>query len=151
MDTVKSIDVLNSLIEVNNDRIEGYKTALTETHEADVRLLFEECAQTSQTCHRELSHEIRTLGGTPLVGTGVAGKFFRIWMDVKAAMTITDRRTVLHSCQYGDEMTIQSYEEVLAKHLEDLTISQQNMVRAQCVLIKADRDGVKNLRDMSPK
>ena len=151
MNTVKSIEILNSLIEVNNDRIEGYKTALTETHEADVRLLFEECTQTSRNCHRELSHEVRTLGGTPLVGTRAAGKFFRIWMDLKAAMTITDRRTVLNSCQYGDEMAVQSYEIVLTKHLEDLTIPQQNMVKAQCVLIKADHDGVKNLRDMSPK
>lgn len=151
MNTTKLINILNRLVEVNNDRLEGYKTALAETHEADVRLLFEECARTSQNCHAELSTEIRALGGSPFKGTRISGKFFRIWMDVKAAITMTERRTILNSCQYGDEMAIQSYEEVLLKHLHNLTISQQNMVQAQYELIKADHDGIKNLRDQSPK
>jgi uncharacterized protein (TIGR02284 family) len=151
VNTEKSLEILNQLIEINNDRLEGYKTAGEETVEADVQLLVAECIATSQKCREELAKELRMLGGTPIEGTTTAGKIFRVWMDVKAGITLTDRRSILNSCQYGDEMTIQSYEEVLAKHLEDLTISQQNMVRAQCVLIKADRDGVKNLRDMSPK
>lgn len=34
MDKEKSIDVLNTLIEINNDRIEGYETASEERKKA---------------------------------------------------------------------------------------------------------------------
>lgn len=33
METAKTTDVLNELITINNDRIEGYQTALNETEE----------------------------------------------------------------------------------------------------------------------
>lgn len=136
---------------MHNDRLEGYKTAGQETVEADVQLLVAECIATSQKCREELAKEVHMLGGTPWEGTTTAGKIYRVWMDVKAGITLTDRRSILNSCVYGDEMTIQAYEEVLVKNLEDLTVSQQDIVKAQCVLIKADHDGIKNLRDMSSK
>jgi uncharacterized protein (TIGR02284 family) len=151
MKTETSINVLNSLIEINNDRIEGYETASKETDEADVKTLFAECSKTSQHCNAELIYEVQTLGGTPLEGTKMSGKFFRVWMDVKAAVTITDRRTILKSCELGEEFAIQKYKDVLAKNLVDLTSEQQTMINEQYVLIQADHDGVKNLRDMSPK
>ena len=151
MNTAKSLDILNHLIEINNDRLEGYKTAGKETIETDVQALIAECIATSQKCREELANEVRILGGTPLEGTTTAGKIFRVWMDVKAGITLTDRRTILNSCQYGDEVTIQVYETVLAKKTDDLSDTQQTMIEAQYILIKADHDGVKNLRDMSPK
>ena len=40
MKTEKSINVLNKLVEINNDRTEGYKTALKEAHEADLKKMF---------------------------------------------------------------------------------------------------------------
>jgi len=35
-----TIDVINDLIIINNDRIEGYKTASDETQEQDLKQLF---------------------------------------------------------------------------------------------------------------
>ena len=37
MKTEKTIDVLNSLIEINNDRIYGYETASKEVEETDLK------------------------------------------------------------------------------------------------------------------
>ncbi len=39
MDNTKKIDALNSLIIINNDRIEGYKTANNEAQETDLKML----------------------------------------------------------------------------------------------------------------
>jgi hypothetical protein len=40
MDNEKKIEVLNSLIVINNDRIEGYKTAEAEAKETDLKCFF---------------------------------------------------------------------------------------------------------------
>uniref|UniRef100_UPI0025C47882 YtxH domain-containing protein n=1 Tax=Marinilabilia sp. TaxID=2021252 RepID=UPI0025C47882 len=50
----KAIEVLNSLITINNDRIEGYETASNETEEPDLKNLFAQFISTSQKCKKEL-------------------------------------------------------------------------------------------------
>ena len=41
MENEETIDVLNTLITINNDRIEGYETAANETKEQDLKRLVE--------------------------------------------------------------------------------------------------------------
>jgi hypothetical protein len=53
MEKEKSIDVLNTLIEINNYRIEGYETASKETKEQDLKTLFAQLSHTIQKCKNE--------------------------------------------------------------------------------------------------
>jgi len=48
MDNEKTIDVLNTLIQINNDRIEGYETASKETEEHDLKTMFAQFTKTSE-------------------------------------------------------------------------------------------------------
>jgi len=146
MDNEKSVGVLNSLIEINNDRIEGYETASKETDESDLKTMFSEFIQTSQKCKQELLDEVRKCGGTPEEGTRTTGKFFRVWMDVKAALTGKDRKFILDSCEYGEDQAVDAYKKAL-KNPEDLSSDQQNLVNKQYALIKAGHDKVKSMRD----
>ena len=86
MEKEKTIEVLNKLITINNDRIEGYETASKETEEQDLKTLFAHFTAASQKCKQELADEVSKLGGTAAEGTLTIGKFFRVWMDVKAAL-----------------------------------------------------------------
>ncbi|HZB11630.1 MAG TPA: PA2169 family four-helix-bundle protein [Chryseolinea sp.] len=147
MEEKKSIDVLNKLVEINNDRIEGYETASKETQETDLKTLFSQLAQTSQDCRAELIDEVTQLGGEPVEGTTASGKFFRAWMDVKSALTGQDRKAILNSCEYGEDVAVDTYKKVLENNTEDLTEDQLTMVEEQYNLIKADHDMVKSLRD----
>lgn len=147
MENQKSIDALNTLIEINNDRIEGYETASKETDETDLKTLFAQLAQTSEECREELVDEVEELGGTAAEGTKVSGKFFRVWMDVKAALTGKDRKAILSSCEYGEDVAVNAYRKVLEDDAEDLTPDQVNMLEEQYELIKSDHDTVKSLRD----
>ena len=61
----KSIDVLNSLIVINNDRISGYETAIEETDDQDLKISFAKFVQTSNECKNELVKAVTSLGGTP--------------------------------------------------------------------------------------
>jgi len=147
MEKEKTIDVLNELVEINNDRIEGYETAYKETEEHDLKSLFGELAGTSKRNNQELSNEILNLGGEPTDSTKVTGKFFRVWMDVKAALTGKDRKAILNSCEFGEDQALETYEDVLKDDLEHLSMGQQSLVHKQHGLLKTDHDKVKRLRD----
>src|SRR5688572_20126037 len=148
MNNNKTIDVLNTLVTINNDRIEGYDTAIRETNEADLRHMFEKFMRTSEACRQELADEIKKLGGTPEEGTKTSGKFFRAWMDVKAALSANDRKTVLNSCETGEDFAVNTYENVLKKDLSVLTTEQISMINSQYRKIKEDHDKVKSMRDI---
>jgi uncharacterized protein (TIGR02284 family) len=147
MENEKSIDVLNTLIEINNDRIEGYETASKETEETDLKDLFAQLANTSHECNEELIEEVEALGGKPIEGTKVTGKFFRAWMDVKAALTGNERKAILNSCEYGEDVAVNTYMKVLEHDTNVLTPDQVTMVEEQYEMIKGDHDTVKSLRD----
>lgn len=147
MDNEKTIDVLNKLIQINNDRIEGYETASKETEEHDLKTMFAQFTKTSEKNNQELSTEITKLGGTPTDGTKNTGKFFRVWMDVKAALTGKDRKAILNSCEFGEDEALETYEDVQENDAEHLSAEQKSMVTAQYELLKTDHDTVKNMRD----
>ncbi len=147
MDNEKTIDVLNSIIQINNDRVEGYETASKETEETDLKTLFAGFIDTSNQCKDDLEDEVEILGGEPTESTRITGKFFRVWMDVKAALTGNDRKAILNSCEYGEEAAQDAYEKVLTDKLENLTAEQQTMLAAQKNLLKADYNKIISLRD----
>ena len=147
MEKDKSIHVLNALIIINNDRIEGYETASKETDEQDLKALFDHFSETSRKCKEELVKEVKNLDGTIAEGTKTTGKFFRVWMDAKAALTGKDRKAILNSCEFGEDKAVGTYKKALADHDSVLTAQQQILVKKQLALIKADHDKVKSLRD----
>jgi uncharacterized protein (TIGR02284 family) len=147
MDNEKTIDVLNSIVQINNDRIEGYVTASKETEDVDLKTLFAGLIDTSEQCKEDLENEVEKLGGEPTESTRITGKFFRVWMDVKAALTGNDRKAILNSCEYGEKAAQDAYESVLTDELENLTAEQQTMLAAQKQLLQADHNKIISLRD----
>jgi uncharacterized protein (TIGR02284 family) len=148
MEIAKTIEALNTLIVINNDRIEGYKTATAEAKETDLKELFSNLTQTSIDCKKELTAEVIRLGGTPDEGTRISGKFFRAWMDIKAALSTNDRKTILESCEFGEDAALNTYKKVLIQDHPNTNSIEQNMLNNQYALLKADHDKVKKLRDL---
>lgn len=147
MEIEKTIEALNSLIVINNDRIEGYKTAEAEAKETDLKMLFSDLMETSVQNRKELVAEVTRLGGTPDEGTRITGKFFRVWMDVKAAFTGNDRKAILDSCDYGEEVALKAYKDVLIQDHQDTNSSEQQMLNKHYALLKADYAKINELRD----
>src|SRR5215207_3503952 len=131
METERTIAALNNLIQINNDRIEGYTTAGEETEDFDLKTFFSKLKSTSIQINSELRTEVSRLGGTPTEETRTTGKFFRAWMDVKAALTGNDRKFILDSCEYGEDVAKKTYEDVLSEEAENLTDAQLSMLREQ--------------------
>ena len=149
MTTTASITALNDLIEINNDRVEGYKTAMKETKEEDLRKTFVELIATSEKNLSELIKEVYNLGGSPEEGTRMTGKAFRAWMDAKAALTGSDRHQILSSCEFGEDKAQEAYEDILKNHMHDLSPAEVEMVQSQKTRLRADHDKVRSMRDAS--
>src|SRR6476660_10392557 len=110
------VTVLNDLIRINNDRVEGYEKAADEARDIDVdlRAIFTRMGEESRQYAAELTQEVVKLGGEPATGTTASGKIYRVWMDVKATFTGHDRQTVLNNCEFGEDAAQRAYEAALA-------------------------------------
>lgn len=145
----KVISILNDLIRINHDRIEGYEKATTELKDtdADLRTLFVRYINGSRQNSQELTTEVARLGGDPAEGTTSSGKVYRVWMDLKAAITGKDRKTILDNCEFGEDAAQKAYDMALNADIEYDT-SLRDMIVRQKANLKAEHDEVKRLRDM---
>lgn len=144
----KIAEVLNSLVQINNDRIEGYGNATNETDEADLKLLFNGMAAKSKLFINQLANEVRKYGGTPTESTTTSGKAFRVWMDFKAILTGKDRKAILSSCEFGEDAAQDTYANAIKNGRElELPSDIMKMITDQKAQLSEDHNRVKALRD----
>jgi uncharacterized protein (TIGR02284 family) len=146
----KIAETLNDLVEINNDRIVGYERAAKETKEddADLRSLFNEMADESRNYLSELKQCVRSSGEEPAKDTTKRGKIYRVWMDMKAAITGHNRKAILDSCEYGEDAAQRAYERALED--DDLTGEARAIVAEQKTKLRSSHDRIKRLRDSDP-
>jgi uncharacterized protein (TIGR02284 family) len=143
----KIIDLLNKLVILNNERIEGYETASDKTDEQELHVSFGEFARTSQRCKSQLQGEIEKLGGISMAGTSIPGKFFRVWMEVKSTLTGKNRISVLQSCSFGENKAMKIYDRVQKNNHSFLSREHLKMLSNQSALLNTDRKKVIQLRE----
>ena len=146
--TEKTIEILNDLIQINNDRVVGYERAINELkdEDSDLRTVFQSYATNSSRHVVELTEEVIKAGGTPTDGTTNSGKIYRAWMDVKATFTGSDRLSILSSCEFGEDAAQKAYKSAIADQFE-LTDSARELVVKQEAELKTAHDNVKEARD----
>ena len=143
------VETLNDLVQINNDRIEGYEKAAEETKDIDVDLktIFIKMAEESIKYKTELVNEISKLGGEPATGTTGLGKIYRVWMDVKATFTGKDRQSVLEACEFGEDAAQKAYRDALASDAE-IDADTRQLITSQQASLKTSHDIIKRYRDM---
>jgi len=149
MEKVKTIELLNRLIEINNDRIAGYTSASEEIEVQDLKTLFIRFTKTSQKFNQDLTRIIKGLGGRPTEGTTIEGKSFRTWMDIRSSITGADRFVILDSCEIIDKHVVDTYEKILRNELLYLNSEIITIIRAQYSHIKIDLIRLKSIRTMA--
>ena len=140
-----TIEILNDLLRINNDRVAGYKKAVDEVKEYDLKNVFEGMADDSRKNAAELTREIKKYGGDPDAGTTTGGKIYRTWMDVKTAFTGKDGHSVLASCEFGEDAAQHAYRDAIA--FVNLPPEVRQLVRNQQIALKASHDTIKRYRD----
>ncbi|PWS32444.1 PA2169 family four-helix-bundle protein [Pedobacter paludis] len=145
--TTATAEVLNDLIQINNDRIEGYERARKELKDgdADLKSLFLNMIEESQKYKMALATEVAASGEDIETGTTTSGKIYRGWMDVKALFTGHDRQTVLNNCEFGEDAAQNAYKMALEE--EDLPSNVRDLISDQKSSLRRSHDEIKRLRD----
>ena len=140
-------EILNDLIQINNDRVVGYQKAISELkdEDADLKTLFVKMVGESHQYKMALATEVQALGGEVDTDTTTSGKIYRAWMDVKAAFTGHDRKTVLSSCEFGEDAAQKAYE--MALQSDGLSGNLRTLITEQKAKLRISHDEVKALRD----
>src|ERR1044071_517058 len=109
--TRKTAEVLNDLIQINNDRINGYERAMKElkNEDDDLKALFTNFIDQSRQAKMALGKEVQVLGNDMDTGTTASGKIYRAWMDVKAMFPGHSRHAILESCEFGEDAAQKAY------------------------------------------
>ncbi|WP_436415968.1 ferritin-like domain-containing protein [Petrimonas sp.] len=143
----KQAETLNDLVLINNDRAEGYQKAVDQLRieDADLRPVFQKRVDQSRQFHSELVNQVVRLGQDVEEGTKASGKIYRAWMDVKAFFSGGDRKTILDSCETGEDAAVRAYNEAL--ECENLTPEQRALVIRQHAEVKASHDEIRAMRD----
>lgn len=144
----KTIRVLNNLMQTNHDRIAGYEKAISEAGEMDleIKAIFNKMIQESRQNNIELANEVTALGGDPAISSTIGGKIYRIWMDVKTSFSSDDRHAILDSCEYGEDVAVEAYEDALQSDAE-MTVAQLNLITKQKAGIQLAHNLVRSYRD----
>jgi uncharacterized protein (TIGR02284 family) len=144
-------EILNDLIRINNDRIEGYSKAAAQAKEQDLQSLFSQFAQQSRQFANELRGLINDIGDSEdrkdkvTDATTASGKIYRAWMDVKATFTGANRKSVLASCEFGEDAAQKAYRTALEE--EDLGPNVRVVIQGQQEILREAHDQVKMMRD----
>ncbi len=147
MQNEPQIEILNDLILINNDRIEGYKKAAENLKDNNSELLsvFGSLERESRHNVEELTQHIIGMGGEPDTGTTTGGKIYRAWMDVKATFGGDDAKGVLESCEGGEDAAKRAYDSAMKSgELTDVCVP---LVSRQQEAQLRSHDKIKSLRD----
>ncbi|OCX54659.1 aldehyde dehydrogenase [Mucilaginibacter sp. PPCGB 2223] len=144
-----TIDVLNDLVQINNDRIAGYERAIKEAGDenADLKEVFSRFIADSHQCKMELGTEIQALGEDMDTGSTTSGKIYRAWMEVKAVFTGNGRKAILESCEYGEDAAQRAYREALDD--DELPAFLREIITRQQMRLRSDHDEIKAMRDVA--
>lgn len=144
-----TVEILNSLVEVNNDRIQGYETAIREAKDSQLKVEFSLFIVTSKRCIMELCDEIKRLGGIPIGLNKTSGKFFRLWMDLEKTISENLHRALIDSCVFREDIAIGNYDDWLIDDVRNEVDERHNMmIRTQRTEIYREREKLKALREL---
>jgi uncharacterized protein (TIGR02284 family) len=110
----EQIDTLNELLYFVNDRIEGYKKAVQESQDAQLRNYYQQLVRESQQFSQQLNSELTRLGGQRQTSTTLKGKIYRRFMEAASGLTGHDEQAILASNVHGEQWAIKAYKEALA-------------------------------------
>jgi uncharacterized protein (TIGR02284 family) len=143
----KLLEALNDLIKINMDRVVGYKKAIDQTDDADLKALFQRMAEESNSYIDQLNKLLIENGDEATQDTTLYGKIYRTWMDVKATFSGPDRHSILAACEYGESAAQRTYEEILRSSIP-MPYSVRELIANQKGALRSSRDTVKTYSEL---
>lgn len=144
--TRATVETLNDLILINNDRIAGFEHAIKElgVDDAELKATLTGLIGESHRLKMELATEVAASGKDIETGTSTSGKLHRTWLDLKAAFSGHSTHSILEECEFGEDAVSKAYQTALD---ESLPAYIRELISAQLFVLNQAHDKVKALRD----
>ncbi len=116
MENEKTVSVLNDLLKITNDRIEGFGKVEGKVWEQypDIKDEYDRMISQSKMMKNELINLINEKKGTANDSSSVAGSLHRTWIDIKNSFTIGSvEESTLSNVVFGEKAAVDAYQKVL--------------------------------------
>lgn len=150
MENVKesTVEMLNDILKLHNDRIQGYELAINDTDDLDLKTLFGKYAEQSKTMVSDLSASIERAGGTVPESATFLGQVHKAWMELKSALSNNDRHGILNSVEQGEDAIVDAYKEAVKDDSQVFMSVRTTLMQQQDEIMQA-HNHIKALRDMA--
>lgn len=145
MNNEKTVSVLNDLLNITNDRIEGFSKVedkVWDTH-SGLRSDYDQMVSQSQVMKADLIQLINQKGGQADNTTSTAGALHRAWIDVKNAFAGDKDESTLENVVFGEKGAIDAYQDALDSG--DLCPESSRLVSDQLHHLKSSYSKFENL------
>jgi uncharacterized protein (TIGR02284 family) len=145
----RSIEVLNDLIAINNDRIAGFAHAMQELgdHDDELKALFKHFKDESLHNVHELGTAINKNHGEVEMGMTQHAALHRLWLDIRSAFSGHASKSILEECERGEDAIKKVYQNALT-HQGDLPSEFIAIITRQEQEIISAHNQIKALRDI---
>jgi len=115
MDNSKTVSTLNDLLNITNDRIQGFSKVEDKVWDSYSGLKndYEQMVHESQTMKSELIGLITARGGNPDDSSTTAGALHRTWIDIKNSFGGDHAESTLENVAFGEKAAVDAYENAL--------------------------------------
>ena len=139
-----NVVLLNDLLQINCDRIAGYKKAILEigNSDPDLRSFFGEMAIISSENVAALRQYVHEEGGHPSDKPATNGEIYSKWMSLEVNFNGKDRTAILVSCEFGEEAAQKAYDMALESGVE-LPEEIRKLIKNQKAVLKMSLTSIK--------
>jgi uncharacterized protein (TIGR02284 family) len=142
--TQHDLETLNDLIAVTLDSAHSYEDASNDTKNPRFKTLFGARAIERKQVTAELQTEVRRqLGGKPAQSGTTAGKAHRVFMNLKASITGSDKG-IVNSVEAAEDHIKAEYEKALAD--DQLSLPVLDLIDRAYRSVKAGHDEMRDLK-----
>lgn len=142
-----TVSTLNDLLQITNDRIEGFNKVEDKVWEKypNLKSDYNNMVDQSQKMRLELKSLISERNGDADDSTTVAGGLHRTWIDVKNAFSSDNAESTLENVTFGENAAIEAYKKALDSG--ELCPESSRVVQDQLHSLKASYEKFKNLEN----
>lgn len=142
-----TVSTLNDLLQITNDRIEGFNKVEDKVWEKypSLKSDYTNMVDQSQKMKLELKSLISERSGDIDDSSTVAGALHRTWIDVKNAFSGDHAESTLENVTFGESAAIEAYEKALDSG--DLCPESSRVVQDQLHSLKSSYEKFRNLEN----
>lgn len=107
------ITILNTLTATLIDSVTGYRDAAENSDDQRFRQIFNDRADERSRCVDDLRGEVRRLGANPEDDGSFMGKTHQRFLDLKAAVTGRDEKSIINEVERGEDYLKEKFETAL--------------------------------------